>query len=232
MKKIYYIALCVLSAIAMSSCDKDTTKGKTWTTYYPVITLDGSQTLIVQKDSEYEEPGYSAVMNGEDVTSEVTVETDLDMNTSGVYTVNYVCVNADGFSTSVSRKVIVVSDLNSNAEGIFLTSPESYRVASSTAAYGSSFEIIVTSDGNGTYSCDDLLGGFYCQLRGYGSNYAMSGTFSLDDSGNMTLISSAVPGWGDSADGLTGTFNSETSTYDFCTEYAGMKFYVTMTKEE
>lgn len=231
MKKIFYIAFCVLSAIAFGSCQNITTDGVTGITYYPVITLEGDSQIIVQKGTQYNEPGYSAVLNGEDVTASVEVITNLNTSKSGAYSVTYKCVNADGFSTTASRKVIVL-DLKDAVEGFYLTSADSYRDREGTITkYGSSFEILVTNNDDGTYSCDDLLGGYYCQRAGYGADYALAGIFSLDGSGNVTHISSSIPGWGDSADGITGTFNSETSTFDICTVYAGMKFYVTMTKE-
>ncbi len=231
MKKIFYIAFCALSAIAFGSCQNITTDGVTGITYYPVITLEGDSQIIVQKGTQYNEPGYTAVLNGEDVTASVEVATNLNTSKSGVYSVTYKCVNSDGFSATASRKVIVL-DLKDAVEGLYLTSADSYRDREGAITkYGSSFEILVTNNGDGTYSCDDLLGGYYCQRQNYGTKYALAGTFSLDGSGNVKYISSFLSGWGDSATDMTGTFNAETNTFDICTVYAGMNFYVIMTKK-
>jgi hypothetical protein len=231
MKKIFYIAFCALSAIAFGSCQNITTDGVTGITYYPVITLEGDSQIIVQKGTQYNEPGYSAVLNGEDVTASVEVITNLNTGKSGAYSVTYKCVNADGFSTTASRTVIVL-DLNDAVEGLYLTSADSYRDrAGAITKYGSSFQILVTNNGDGTYSCDDILGGYYCQRQKYGTDYALAGTFSLDGSGNVKYISSFLSGWGDSASDMTGSFDAGTKTFDICTVYAGMNFYVTMTKE-
>ncbi|MCI2109064.1 MAG: DUF5012 domain-containing protein [Bacteroidales bacterium] len=231
MKKIFYIAFCALSAIAFGSCQNITTDGVTGITYYPVITLEGDSQIIVQKGTQYNEPGYSAVLNGEDVTASVEVITNLNTSKSGAYSVTYKCVNADGFSTTASRKVIVL-DLNDAVEGLYLTSADSYRDrAGAITKYGSSFQILVTNNGDGTYSCDDILGGYYCQRQKYGTDYALAGTFSLDDSGKVKYISSFLSGWGDSASDMTGSFDAGTKTFNICTVYAGMNFYVTMTKE-
>ena len=77
---------------------------------------------------------------------------------------------------------------------------------------------------------NDLLAGWYEQLRGFGANYGagigmMSGYVSLDNDGNITLISSYIRAWGDSLDYLeNGIYDPETSTIAYSISYGGTVF--------
>jgi len=232
MKKVFYIAVCLLAAVLVSSCKKLTTEGVTGITYYATITLEGSPEIVHQKGTPFTDPGYSAVLNGEDVTSEVVVINPVDVTKSGAYTIVYTCTNEDGFASSTTRSVIVL-DLKDPVEGFYTTSPDSYRLnaAGTKTVYGSPFTIAVFNNGDGTYQVDDMLGGYYAQRAGYGSNYAMDACIKIAADGTLELISSIVPGWGDEADGLEGKYIAGESKFDFCTGYAGMSFFVVMTKD-
>jgi len=81
MKKILYI-LMALTLVAVS-CEK-TTEGLTGITYYPVITLNGDYGVIYLGET-YEDPGCVAIMNGEDVSSQVTVNSNINPNQIGEY---------------------------------------------------------------------------------------------------------------------------------------------------
>ena len=67
------------SVVSLSSCEKET-EGKTRITYYPTIELQGDETVYVNKGDSYVEPGYTSFLNGEDVSSQVTVVSDVDEN--------------------------------------------------------------------------------------------------------------------------------------------------------
>ncbi len=224
--KLIYLMLLCAGAFVMSSCDKDT-EGKTWITYYPDITLEGDATVTVDKGSTFVDPGYEATMNGEDVTDQVVVVSNVNTANSGVYTVTYSMTNSDGFSASATRTVIVL-DPNNPIEGFYDTDPElSDR---SGTAYGSSWQIMLIGLGNNLYSVDDLLGGYYRDGRGYGDSYAMGGTILIADDGTISLVDSYIPGWGDGADDLNGTYDAATGTITWVTEYVGYDFHVTMYK--
>ena len=90
---------------------------------------------------------------------------------------------------------------------------------------------LVTDNGDGTYSVDDLLGGWYCQRAGYGTSYAMEAVISIDGDGALTCSYSYVPGWGDGLDDFEGSFDAATSTFQFTAVYAGMDFVQTWVKE-
>lgn len=232
--KIRYLLLALLATLVLASCGDKDSEGLTRITYYPTIELTGETTMILQKGTTYEEPGYSSYLNGEDVTDKVTVTTDLNMEKSGVYTITYTTMkNDDDFDVSASRKIIVL-DLNDPIEGFYLTSASSYRVYNdATATMGAEYETLVISNGDGTYYFEDLLGGWYAQRAGYGSSYAMTGNVAIADDGTLTLVDSYLEGWGDSLVSFSGTYDSATSTFNYVAEYTeyAMLFYITMTKE-
>lgn len=230
--RILFIAMLAFAAFVTISCDDESTEGMTRITYYAKLSLEGDKTLYVDKGSEFVDPGYSAIMEGEDVTDMVEVSSNVNTAKSGVYSISYSIVNNDGFYSTASRTVIV-TDPNDPVEGLYGTDPEkSYRLYGGETPYGASFDILILNNGDGTYSVDDLLGGWYCQRAGYGTDYAMEGTISVDADGNITMIDSYVPGWGDKATGMTnGKATDGTITWDL--EYTDYPFHfiVTMYKK-
>ena len=227
-KNIFYTMLFALCALVMTSCDKKS-EGLSRITYYPSITLNGDTYMVWEKGEAYVEPGYYSELNGEDVTSQVTVSGNVDVNKSGIYTLTYTTVkNEDGFDASASRTVVVL-DSSSNIEGFYLNQATSNR---NGTAYGKNYEVLVIDNGDGTVTVDDILGGWYCQRAGYGTKYAMTADIAVAADGTMTLISSYVPGWGDGLDSLEGTFDAASSTFNFVCVYAGsLTFTETWIKE-
>ncbi len=222
----------VASLLLFNSCEKKS-EGLTRITYYAVIELEGESSVVVDKGSAFVDPGFTATMNGEDVSDEVVVSGDVDASTSGVYTITYSIVNEDGFSSSVTRTVIVL-DTKDPIEGFWATDPTSFRIYNGGAPvlYGASFEILIIGQGGGKYLVDDLMAGWYAQRAGYGSNYAMQALITVADDGGIALNASYVPGWGDSADDCTdGIFDAATQTISYKLFYAGViEFDVTLNK--
>lgn len=233
-KSILFIATLALLTLGFSSCEKQSA-GLTQITYYAEIILEGESTMIVAKGSEFVDPGFTATMKGEDVTDKVEINSNVDTSTSGVYSVVYSIVNADGFPASATRTVIVL-DLSSAIEGFWACSPASHRTNTNTGAdvaYGASFEILILDNGDGTYFVDDLLAGWYAQRAGYGDSYAMQATISIADDGAITLENSYVPGWGDAADALSADskYDAGTKTITYTVTYAGyLDFSVELNK--
>lgn len=223
--------LAVVSLVLTSCGDKDS-EGLSRFTYYPTIELEGDSYLVWEKGVAYEEPGYTSTMNGEDVTSQVTVNGSVDVTKSGIYTLTYNTIkNEDGFGASAKRTVVVL-DSKSAIEGFYLTQPTSYRDRSGTVvAYGNAYEILIIDNGDGTVFVDDLLGGWYSQRAGYGDNYKLYGTLGVAADGTLTCLESFINGWGDSHDDLTGTYDAATSTFNLDAVYAGMHFVQTWIKE-
>ena len=107
-KNILYTMLFALVALVMTSCGDKKSEGLSRITYYPSIQLKGDSYLVWEKGVAYEEPGYVSELNGEDVTSQVTVSGAVDVNKSGIYTLTYTTVkNSDGFDASASRTISV-----------------------------------------------------------------------------------------------------------------------------
>ena len=224
--------LFAVVALLVTSCGDKETEGKSRFTYYPTIELEGDTYLVWDKGTPFVDPGYVSTMNGEDVTAEVIISGTPDVNKSGIYTMTYTTKkNDDGFDASASRTVVVL-DPNSAVEGFYLTQPDSYRTYNGNeVAFGNAFEILIIDNGDGTLYVDDLFGGWYCQRAGYGTKYAMGGTISLAADGTVGLISSLVPGWGDSLDDLTGSYADGVFTVDAVYNGFTMHFYQTWVKE-
>ena len=235
-KSIIFIAVLALLTLGFTACEKES-EGKTRITYYAEIILKGDATMVVEKGSEFKDPGFTATMKGEDVTEQVKVASDVDTSTSGVYSVNYSIANEDGFVASATRTVIVMN-LSDPVEGFWTVTPESYRdYNGKVVAYGKSFEILIIGEGDGIYAVDDLLAGWYCQRAGYGEDYAMQAKIAIAADGTITLEDSFVPGWGDKADYLKdGKFDADTKTITYDVGYGRpanpMDFYVTLNKVE
>ena len=234
MKKIIFSIMMTLPVLFLGSCEKES-EGLTRITYYPVLTLDGDETVIVNIGGSYVEPGYSASLNGEDVTSQVKVDDDIDPTTSGVYSVDYSITNSDGFSSTASRTIIVL-DATDPVEGIYAVDKKSYRdYNGKKVEYGKEYEFLVFNRG-AYYEFNDLFAGWYEQRAGYGSNYAMTAKVTLADDGTMTLLSSFLKGWGDSANGLGAGSKYDFTNHKFTysvgySEDPEMFFYITATKQ-
>lgn len=225
-----------LSAFSLSSCDDESTAGMTDITYYAELILDGGNTLYLYKNDVFTDPGYSAIMNNEDVTDQVKVTSNVNMAVSGTYSISYSIANADGFYSTASRKVFV-TDRNNPIEGVYNTDPKSYRFRDgATVVYGGSYEILVLQNSDGTFNIDDVFGGYYCQRANYGVRYNMQGTVAVDNDGVMTMSYSFVPGWGDSANFMkNGKFDDTESSLSWQLNYSAepdMDFYITMYKRK
>jgi len=231
-KNIFFAMMLAVVSLVLTSCGDKDSEGLSRFTYYPTIELQGDSYLVWEKGVAFEEPGYTSTMNGEDVTSQVTVNGSVDVTKSGIYTLTYNTIkNEDGFGASAKRTVVVL-DSKSAVEGFYLTQADSYRDRSGTVvAYGNQFEILIIDNGDGTVFVDDLLGGWYSQRAGYGDNYKLYGTLAIAADGTLTCLKSYINGWGDSHDDLTGTYDAATSTFKLDAVYAGMHFVQTWIKE-
>ena len=232
---IYLVALLCL-AFGFTSCDKES-EGLTSITYYPEIALQGDDYIKLQKGEVYVDPGVVATMNGEDVTAQVQVNGEVNTSKSGVYTLTYIIFNPDGFSASTNRTVVVV-DASDAIEGFWKTNANCQRINNGAAPVkyartdGETFEILILKNEDGSYTVYDLMAGWYEQRAAYGSRYAMQGKINVADDGKITLISSFISGWGDSADKMEdGAFDASGKTISYKLFYAGvLEFDVELTK--
>ena len=105
MKKINYIIGILLLVVLSISCDKDS-EDISFRTDYPVLTMTGDALIVINKGDAYAEPGIIAMI-GEEETEVATVGS-VDPNTPNIYKIDYSAVNADGFSASATRYIIVM----------------------------------------------------------------------------------------------------------------------------
>jgi len=110
--KIFIVIISAMSFLC--SCNKEGnfnypegTVGISKITYFPILTMSGSDYVVVPVGGTYTEPGVTA----KEGTSDLTVTTSGTVNTAvvGVYTLTYSAVNKDGFAASTTRTVAVYS---------------------------------------------------------------------------------------------------------------------------
>lgn len=235
MKKVIYSLLICLTLTSLYSCNDKDSYDDSRITYYATLELKGETSLIWSKGVAYVDPGYTAELKGEDVTSKVVVTGTVDINTPGVYPLTYVVTNADGYSVTKNRTVYVADPTASNiTSGVWKVTSTSYRTYNGkTAAFGSDYSIVILQTSPGEFYMSDFLAGWYDQRAGYGSNYAFTGHFTLNADNTITLIDSHNIGWDDGITSLTnGAYDPATGNITYVAGYAsGMLFYVTLTKE-
>ena len=210
MKKIISLfALAAFVLVGFSSCDYDG-KDDAYVTHYVSIDLKEGSTYLVPKGSTYTDPGYSAMEGTEDVTSKVIVSGEVDSNTMGIYDVTYSAENKDGFSASVTRKVLVYDpEVTTNISG-------TYKVTN-TAGSQSLFDrypvigntVTLTQLAPGLYSISDYWAGLYAVTVGYGAAYACTGYFAFCKDNSITGISSSDP-WDNEMTSVTGSYDPQT----------------------
>lgn len=225
--------LFAAAVFMFASCGDDDSAGKSRITYYPTIELLGGSYYLADKGSTWEDPGYTSVMGGVDVSDKVTIKGNVDTSKPGLYTLTYsTAKNEDGFGASTTRTV-VVADANDPIEGLYWNSKDSYRIrAGAEVKYGSEYPVVIFSKGDGTYSVDDMLGGWYCFRAGYGTDFAMGAIITVAEDGTVTLEDGYVPGWQDGPDeGFEGTFDAKTGKFTLNTKYADMDFVQTWVKQ-
>ena len=140
-------------ALLAVSCEK-TTEGLTGITYYPVITVNGDAGVIYVGET-YEDPGCTAIMNGEDITDQVIVTDNINNQVPGIYSVTYSATNEQGFSASASRTVYVAAE--SGIVNLYVG-----EMWTPKGSYLSGGTHLITDNGDGTYQMDDIMGGYYC----------------------------------------------------------------------
>ncbi|MBS1596944.1 MAG: DUF5011 domain-containing protein [Bacteroidetes bacterium] len=190
----YKIILFLLVIASFLSCNKvnirqdDQYVGVSKITYYVVLTLKGDPIMSIVKGDTFTDPGATAKANGTDVP--YTADGTVDTNTPGLYVITYSAVNADGYPSSISRQVVVLSAHEN--PGVDISGSYDY-VGSST------FTSTITKVAEGVYTTDNLWSGLTTipativtlngtdiiipnQLSGFGE---MFGTGVLNGSGKL-----------------------------------------------
>lgn len=225
-KNFLYSMILMLATIFVTSCEDNSTEGLTRITYYPSITLLDGDVTVVNVGETYSDPGCEVILNGEDISDQVEVSSNVNTSKPGIYTVTYTAVNPDGFSKSSKRTVYVVSER------------EFSNVYLGESQFGSrhyyNAPIIISDNGDGTYEIDDILGGFYFNGRypGYEPTYDFhaEATLSLGTDNVVSLLN--VGSWYFDSDPISiveGTFDPTTGNVVLTLDFAGDPAYVNLT---
>ena len=225
-KNILFAMMLALAAPVLTSCSDDESEGKSRITYYAVLEMNGDAYMTTPLGSTFNDPGCKATMGGEDVSDKIVVSGSVDTNKVGFYKLDYVVVNSDGFPASASRTVAVV-DKNNFAGAYF-----------GESQYGSrhyyNAPISIKDNGNGTYTIEDILGGFYCYGR-YPSylgqlDFFLDAVIKLNADNSIELVSYGAWYWGDDVpDFLNGSYDPTTGTVSLNMDF-GSPFTVRLTK--
>jgi hypothetical protein len=220
MKILYKYGLLILSVFFFFACEKET-EGLSRVTYYCDLELKGNSVEFAALGGTYNEPGWEAYENGEDVSGAVVVTGTVNTGVAGLYKLTYSVNNTDGFPKIATREVVVYDVSPSPmASGFYTVSRNSNR--NGVTLYGRDFTILIYQVRAGVFYVSDLFGGYYDQRAAYGSSYAMTGHITLANNNTITLNDSHVDGWGDSLDGMTkGVYDPATKTVSWTARYAG-----------
>lgn len=231
--------LVVLSALVFFSCEKET-EGISRITYYCELDLNEGDTFFSPLGEPYQEPGWVATEKGEDVSERVSVKGAVNVNKAGIYTLSYSVLNSDGYPKNATRKVIVYNATPSVLEsGIYKVSSSSSRTSSGSgpaaigsAEYASEPNVAIYQVTPGTFFITDFIGGYYEVGRGYGSLYAMTGSFVLNSDNTITHVESYNGGWEDGLSDVVGSsYDVTTKTLAYTAQYANYDFNVILIKQ-
>jgi hypothetical protein len=147
MKKIIPLIIIVV-VFGFSSCKKDeihntdTKVGISDVTFYPTLTMAGSQYVSIVRGGVYTEAGVTA----KEGSSTINVTTTGAVNTSqpGLYVITYSATNKDGFAVTTSRTVVVLS-AHENA-GVDLSGKYDYVNGGFTSTVAKVAEGVYTTD--------------------------------------------------------------------------------------
>lgn len=222
MKKNLILLLSAALLALATSCEK-TSQGLTRITYYPVISLQGDNPYVVQLGGTYTEPGYSASLNGEDYTSGVKVDSNVNPAVPGIYSVTYSATNPDGCSWSTTRDVYVLNP--GGVANVYIAhcwmGARDYK----------GIPTVISPVSDGVYEIDDMCGGFYYAGRypGYEPTYDFHADtqFSLNEDGSFNILKIGNWYFKGSFDynNITGGYDAETGIFDY--DFDGLRVTLT-----
>ena len=142
-------------------------------TCMPSLTLKGESEYTITRGDDYSEPGYSASDNYDgDITSLVSVEGDVDVQTDGEYVVEYTVSDSSGNKQTASRKITVKAP------------PEPPKPLLPTTVYPGQKTVYLTFD--------DGAGPYTAHLLDVLKKYNAKATFFVVKTGYSNLISRMV----------------------------------------
>ena len=174
--------------------------------------------------------GCKGVLRGEDCTSGIVTSGTVDINTPGLYYINYIYTNEQGYKTSAQRTVAVCDPtILTDIAGTYTVQEGTYRSYNNKTADFKGFSVKITKLAPGLFYINDLMAGYYGQGVGYGAQAELTGYLQLMSDNSIKLISSYVSAWGDSANSFENAkYDPETGTisYDMTYNNGSMLFHV------
>jgi hypothetical protein len=217
------IVTVIISLMLFQSCKKVSTNGDIDIVYFADLQLNGDQVMVITLGDTYDEPGYIALEQGEDISSKVKVGGNVNANSSGAYTLTYSVSNSDGYSKSLQRLVLVVPEGLSPVD--FSGTYAGQRVVRADNAAAT----VIESVGGGAFYATDFFGGFYNYVAGYGPTYQLGTYFYVSGNNEVKALSTASP-WGP-WDVLNGVYDSATKVFTYEVSQPDLTFGVKLTKE-
>lgn len=180
MKIKTYIVFC-LSLFTILNCSKESTNNISSVTVFPQIDLLGNPIINLEQGKTFIDPGVNANING--IETEHEINSNLNINKVGFYTINYSVKNTDGFEAKTSRTVIVYQNNNTIA-GLYRGRRLDKGIES---------PILITSNTDGSFTCTDIAGGYYEQSTNqFGPAFGADAIISLDDNNNVNSPGSVI----------------------------------------
>ena len=179
MKKILLYSFLLTLFVSFVSCEKDS-EGISTVTKFAVITYVGDDVVYVKKGGSYTP---SATSSGGET---ITIKGSVDVNKPGFYPIQFSATNADGFD-ALAEQLVVVYEADDILAGVY----DGVRVGKDLGGL-----VLIYPNGDGSYSCTDLLGGYYEFGVKYGNAYA-SPTSKMSITGNtITADPGSDTPWG------------------------------------
>ncbi len=239
--KIFKVLALACSMLFIFSCSSDSdTFGVSNVTNFPLLTLNGDETVFVQQGASYTDPGVIATENNATIpyitkySGDYRGASTLDLSKPDRYIATYTATNSDGFNANALRSIYVykTGNFTSSIEGLYKSTVVRNNAAS--AQYTDMKYVIVWKNTNGTYEVSDAIGGYYEYGRSYGVGYASRGlTFNYTSGTSATVASQAsgVGAFGGALVTTAATIDAAAKTIKFTSDWdAGYAFVVTLTQ--
>ncbi len=148
----------------------------------PVVNLFGELAITIELGAQWVEPGYSANDNADgDVSGQVQIEGNVNVNRYGVYRLSYSVTDSAGNTSSVVERNITVGDFGEPKIKLF--GDNVVKLEAGTQYVDSGFEALDKKDGNLTANVT-VSGNVQTEVPG---NYEL--TYSVTDSdGNLSNL--------------------------------------------
>ena len=226
MKKSRILIIVLITGI-LTSCSPDSTGDVSRVTNFPIITLNGSDLILLNEGGSYDEPGAVAVAGGAELpvvvnSGEGTYRgfEGVDSSKSDQYIVTYSAKNEDGFDGNALRTVWVANtgDLTTNIEGLYTSSIKRAPSFTPSPQYNDKQYVLIWKTGTDSYEISHAVGGYYDLGRGIGPGYAARGAvITANDitSNDFSISQAQFPIWGNTVDITEFTVDASNKTITF-----------------